>query len=560
MTSIQSSNYHYNNCICKVKCNNGKYINGFLCVIPFINIHNILPVLIIYNNIVDNKELKDGKKIYFNKEKTIYEIIIDSSRKTFTDKKYNITFIEILEKDKINIDSFLYFDEDIFTSLNNFQNRAIYLIYYGQNQNLEYANGKIEVIDEENYNIEFICDNQLTETGCPILSLNNKIIGIYKSQNHQNSNIYNGLLLKEPIEMFFNIEFNKTFDNLNCDLFDSVSESLNEENIVPIIPKFHSALNIIDYNNDKNNYFLNELKNIMEQHNISYSFLNYLNEPLFKAIQNAKKKDLIKLINSQLNTILPRVLVNSKKKNILNNIKFYRNAYEKEAKNINTIINSINQLNTNLLIPLEIIKEYFINEENNHNKNIEKKREQEPYLQEPKRIKKPFRKDMIFWYKNKIENTILSNNIYFFFNSFKELTDLTIRIKDEIVEAFIFFQNSIKEFEDIENKEKINNGFNSIKNALFKIIMKLIDKKKIKFKVNDRNNNLEVEETIQSICEQFIEKAKIIKENVQSEKLKINLNKINLQNIEKNIIQIQEKVELIVNNSVEIIKQSEELI
>ena len=298
----------------------------------------------------------------------------------------------------------------------------------------------------------------------------------------------------------------------------------------------------------------------MEQQYISYSFLNDLNEPLFKAIQDTKKKNLIKQFNTQLNFILPRMLVNSKEKNILNKLKIYRNAYEKEANNINGIISCINQLNTNLLIPLEIIKEYFINEENNHNKNIEKKREQEPYLQEPKRIKKPFRKDMIFWYKNKIENTILSNNIYFFFNSFKELTDLTIRIKDEIVEAFIFFQNSIKEFEDIENKEKINNGFNSIKNALFKIIMKLIDKKKIKFKVNDRNNNLEIEETIQSICEQFIEKAKIIKENVQSEKLKINLNKINLQNIEKNIIQIQEKVELIVNNSVEIIKQSEELI
>ena len=554
--TIQSSNYQNNKCLCKVKCNNGKYINGFLCVIPFINIHNLLPVLITNNDILDDNELKDKKKIYFNNEKTIYEIVINSSRKTFISKKYNITFIEILEKDKININSFLYIDEDIFKSLDNFQNKAINLIYYGQNQNIEYTDGKINVINEKNCNIEFICDNQLTEPGCPILSSNNKIIGIYKSQNHQNSNIYNGLLLKEPIEMFFNIDFNKTFENLDSDLLNS----LNEENIVPTISKFNSELNIIDLNNDKykNNNFLDELKNIMEQQYISYSFLSDLNEPLFKAIQDAKKKNLIKQFNTQLNFILPRMLVHSKEKNILNKLKIYRNVYEKEANNINGIISCINQLNTNLLMPLEIIKEYFINEENNYNKNIKEKRKQEPYINEPKKVKKPFNKEMNLVYKNKIENKILSNNIYFFFNSFRELTDLTKRIKGDIIDAFIFFKNSVKEFEDIENKEKINNGFNSIKDSLFKIMV-LIDKKKIKYKAKDRNNNLEIDETIQSICEQFIEKAKIVKEKVQSEKLKINLNKINFQDIEKNIIQIKEKVEEAVNNSVEIIKQTETL-
>ena len=545
-----------NRCICKVKCDNGQLINGFLCVIPFINVHNFLPVLIINNDILSHNE---GTKIYFtlNKDSTFYEIIICSSRKIFTSKKFNITFIEILEKDQININSFLYVDEELFNILDNFQDMPIYLINYEPNENSEKTNGNVITINERNDSFEFYCDHQLINSGCPILRLNNKIIGIYKSQNHQDKNIYNGLLLKEPIEIFFNNEFNKTFENLNDDILESLDESLNEENIVPIIPKFKNTVNISDYDKYANNNFLNELNKKMEQQHISYSFLNDLNEPLFKAIKDAKKKYLIKEFNTQINFTLPKVLVISKKKYLLKKIKFYRDAYEKEANNINRIIYSINKLNTNLLQPLEIIKDYFKNEENNYKKNIKQKLKNEPYTKENKGEKKPYKNQINFIYKNIIQNKILSNNIYFFFNSFGEFIDLIKRIKCDITNGFVFFQKSLKEFEDIENTQKINNGMKSIKDSFFKII-ELIDKKTLKNKEKeDRNNNLDLDETILSKCKNIIEKATIIKVKLQSEKFKDNLNKINFQDIEKNIIQIKERVEEAINITEKIVTNSE---
>ena len=93
--NTQLSTNQNNKCICKIKCNNGKFINGFLCVIPFINMHNIMPVLIINSDILSNIELNENKKLYFTlgNETKKYEIIIGPSRKTFISKKFNIIFI-----------------------------------------------------------------------------------------------------------------------------------------------------------------------------------------------------------------------------------------------------------------------------------------------------------------------------------------------------------------------------------------------------------------------------------------------------------------------------------
>ena len=49
-----------------------------------------------------------------NNGKKIMDIKLDSSRKKYTNKKYDVTIIEIKEDDKIKDNSFLQIDENIY--------------------------------------------------------------------------------------------------------------------------------------------------------------------------------------------------------------------------------------------------------------------------------------------------------------------------------------------------------------------------------------------------------------------------------------------------------------
>ena len=109
--------------ICKIKSNEEEIGTCFFCAIPFPDKYNRLPVLVTNNHVLKNKDIKEGKIIKFstNNEENKFEIKIDSNRKKYTDENFDITFIEIKKDiDKININSFLDIDDDIFEE--NYEN------------------------------------------------------------------------------------------------------------------------------------------------------------------------------------------------------------------------------------------------------------------------------------------------------------------------------------------------------------------------------------------------------------------------------------------------------
>ena len=69
---------------------------GFLCIIPFPNKLNLLPVLITCNHILGEKDLMEGKEIKLEINNKIKKLSINNSRKIYTDEKNcDITIIEL---------------------------------------------------------------------------------------------------------------------------------------------------------------------------------------------------------------------------------------------------------------------------------------------------------------------------------------------------------------------------------------------------------------------------------------------------------------------------------
>lgn len=193
--------------ICKIKKENNIFGTGFFCKIPFPNKLTLLPVLITCNHVLDIDDIAKGKKINFslNDEKLKYSIIIDKSRITYTNIKYDVTIIEIRpEEDNININSFLDVDENTDKDNPNdtYKNKCIYILHYEEGKNMKYSIGNIKSIAEDNFNIRHLCTTNVGSSGCPMINLfNYKVMGVHKGYKNK----FNlGTHLKIVIE-----EFNK---------------------------------------------------------------------------------------------------------------------------------------------------------------------------------------------------------------------------------------------------------------------------------------------------------------------------------------------------------------
>ena len=124
--------------ICKIKIGIEQG-TGFFCKIPFPNKENMLPVFITNNHII-NKELFNEKiQIKIKEEKNKKYINLNKNRKKYTNEKYDITIIEIIEEDNIN--NYLELDDIIINDIINnknknevYKNRTIYIIQYPENE------------------------------------------------------------------------------------------------------------------------------------------------------------------------------------------------------------------------------------------------------------------------------------------------------------------------------------------------------------------------------------------------------------------------------------------
>ena len=134
--------------ICKIKLEYG-FGTGFFCLIP-INDYESLSVLITNHHVLNEKNFLQGKQIHIsiNNDKERYKILMENSRRIYTNKKYNISIIEIKKSDGLNGDSFLEIDDQIFNSKVDelyYKGRSIYLLCYGTDQNSKYSIGIIKI-------------------------------------------------------------------------------------------------------------------------------------------------------------------------------------------------------------------------------------------------------------------------------------------------------------------------------------------------------------------------------------------------------------------------------
>lgn len=141
------------NSICKVILENGREGTGFFCKIPNENKYNLLPVLITNNHLINELELKRDKnkiKISINNNNEYKEIDLNK-RITFTSKEHNITFIEIIEKDLVNIN--LEIDDNIIDDKDiSFDGKSIYLLHYNEDKNISVSYSILKNLNGNNDN------------------------------------------------------------------------------------------------------------------------------------------------------------------------------------------------------------------------------------------------------------------------------------------------------------------------------------------------------------------------------------------------------------------------
>ena len=136
------------NNICQINLKDGSQGTWFFCKIPYKN--TFLTVLITNNHVIDEKILEKEKNILISINNKNKEIKLEN-RKVYTNKDYDITIIEIKNKDGIN--NYLEIDDNILENISNISyiKKSIYIIQYeGKEEEASVSYGILKNIDESN--------------------------------------------------------------------------------------------------------------------------------------------------------------------------------------------------------------------------------------------------------------------------------------------------------------------------------------------------------------------------------------------------------------------------
>ena len=217
--------YQMKNSICKLYPGNKIEGTGFFCKIPFPRYNgdkanNLIKVLITNNHVINEDILKKGKiRIRFKKKQII--LFFKNKIHYYTDPKFDVTIIPIGENDEIK--DFLELDDDmrynIIDNIREFrtsdinindkyqeEQRTIYIIQYPGDKEIPGVSlGIVKGIEEDNrYNFKHSCNTKPGSSGSPVLSSNNKLIGIHKEAVIKRE--YNkGTFLNYPIQAFIEL-------------------------------------------------------------------------------------------------------------------------------------------------------------------------------------------------------------------------------------------------------------------------------------------------------------------------------------------------------------------
>ena len=164
-----------NNSVCRIDLGL-KTGTGFLCLIPYPNIANLLKVLITCNHVFNDIKIGNKIKVIFN-SKIEKEIILDKTRKLYTNGKYDITIIE-LKDNEFDLNNYLKIDDELYKNEEFKENDQIYIIHYPKGIEVKYSIGPI-ISKDENI-IKYKCETEEGSSGSPIFNLNNlSVIGIH---------------------------------------------------------------------------------------------------------------------------------------------------------------------------------------------------------------------------------------------------------------------------------------------------------------------------------------------------------------------------------------------
>ena len=242
--------------ICKIKIGQNQG-TGFFCKIPFPDMNNMLPVFITNNHIINKEFLnKENAKISLDIKEEADKINIDlNNRIKYTSKEYDTTIIEIKNEDKIQ--NYLKLDNIIINDIINnenknkeYEDKTIYIIHYPKGK-LSVSYGVLgNITVDKIYNFIHKCCTENGSSGSPILTLNNKIVGIHKKGGY-NNNYNKGTFLNFPIKEFIGLNYHKDYNiqnidinNRNNNIIKNISGNLSKLEFYNIIANINSMQNV----------------------------------------------------------------------------------------------------------------------------------------------------------------------------------------------------------------------------------------------------------------------------------------------------------------------------
>jgi len=226
--------------ICKINKSETVKGTGFICKINKDGEESkegkSYQVLITCHHVLDQDDLKVGKKINLSFKKKGYEnktLKINNLRLIYTNKDYDITIIELKKGDNFDENDMLTIDENIYLKNYNsyYPKNYIYMIHYPKGDIVKFSSDKIVAI--KGNLIIHTCSTEDGSSGAPIINLeNSKVIGVHfgsneeknnkeknngknnveknKGKKEKKSNVYNvGRILKEPLNEFFKLKLEK---------------------------------------------------------------------------------------------------------------------------------------------------------------------------------------------------------------------------------------------------------------------------------------------------------------------------------------------------------------
>ena len=232
-------------CVCLISKNNKEEEEGtgFICQLPYPEKDGYYKCLIVGNNLVSisdiNNNININIKIYLNnKDKKFISLNIDKSRYLIESKKLSITFIEIKDPDD-NIKAYFELDENINKEESYYKDIPIYILNYGENNDIFVSYGIMNNFKENNISINYY---KKENSIIPILSLDSfKLIGFIHSLTNR-AILINYLYSEFLLAYYEKIKLNKITaiykvekDNQKISIFHEDFVKINKDNCIIIV-------------------------------------------------------------------------------------------------------------------------------------------------------------------------------------------------------------------------------------------------------------------------------------------------------------------------------------